>query len=136
MFEAPMNRLHPLAAQAVDTLAAQMLPSEPPSVRLGAARTWPNWAFIVTTPRPSCGSSGKSRRSSAFRARGNRSARLAIGCTGTGTRVYAIPGYYRSDPEGDAAIMVARGIKREQIGNHADPRDTSQMMAIDPTMVR
>ena len=26
--------------------------------------------------------------------------------------------------------------KREQIGNHADPRDTSQMMAVDPTMVR
>jgi hypothetical protein len=32
--------------------------------------------------------------------------------------------------------MMARGIKREQIGNHADPRDTSQMMAGDPTMVR
>jgi hypothetical protein len=28
--------------------------------------------------------------------------------------------------------MMARGIKREQIGNHADPRDTSQMMAVDP----
>ena len=52
------------------------------------------------------------------------------------TRVHAIPGYYRSDPEGDAAIMMARGIKKEQIGNHADPRDTSQMMAVDPTMVR
>jgi creatinine amidohydrolase/Fe(II)-dependent formamide hydrolase-like protein len=32
--------------------------------------------------------------------------------------------------------MMERGIKREQIGNHADPRDTSQMMAVDPTMVR
>jgi len=52
------------------------------------------------------------------------------------TRVHAIPGYYRSDPEGDAAIMISRGIKKEQIGNHADPRDTSQMMAVDPTMVR
>jgi creatinine amidohydrolase/Fe(II)-dependent formamide hydrolase-like protein len=51
-------------------------------------------------------------------------------------RVHAVPGYYRSDPEGDAAIMMARGIKREQIGNHADPRDTSQMMAVDPSMVR
>src|SRR5882672_9050147 len=52
------------------------------------------------------------------------------------TRVHAIPGYYRGDPEGDAAIMMSRGIKKEQIGNHADPRDTSQMMAVDPTMVR
>ena len=34
-----MNRLQPLAAQAVDTLAALMEPSAPPSVRLGAART-------------------------------------------------------------------------------------------------
>lgn len=56
--------------------------------------------------------------------------------TNSNTRVHAITGYYRSDPEGDAAIMMARGIKREQIGNHADPRDTSQMMAVDPTMVR
>jgi creatinine amidohydrolase len=55
---------------------------------------------------------------------------------GSNTRVHAIEGYYRGDPEGDAAIMIARGIKKEQIGNHADPRDTSQMMAVDPTMVR
>jgi|SRR5215213_10558021 len=53
-----------------------------------------------------------------------------------GTRVHAIAGYYRSDPDGDAAIMIARGIKREQIGNHAEPRETSQMMAVDPSMVR
>jgi creatinine amidohydrolase len=63
-------------------------------------------------------------------------AKLTAEWVGTGTRVHAILGYYRSDPEGDAAIMMARGIKREQIGNHADPRDTSQMMAVDPTMVR
>jgi len=63
-------------------------------------------------------------------------AKLTAEWAGTVTRVHAIPGYYRSDPEGDAAIMMARGIKREQIGNHADPRDTSQMMAVDPTMVR
>lgn len=55
---------------------------------------------------------------------------------GSNVRVHAIEGYYRSDPEGDAAIMTARGIRKEQIGNHADPRDTSQMMAVDPTMVR
>ena len=34
-----MNRLQPLAAEAVETLAALMKPSAPPSVRLGAART-------------------------------------------------------------------------------------------------
>ncbi len=39
MFEAAMNRLQPLAAQAMETLAAPMEPTEPPSVRLGAART-------------------------------------------------------------------------------------------------
>ena len=39
MFETAMNRLQPLAAQAVDTLAALMRESAPPSVRLGAART-------------------------------------------------------------------------------------------------
>jgi creatinine amidohydrolase len=63
-------------------------------------------------------------------------AKLTAEWVGMGTRVHAIPGYYRSDPDGDAAIMMARGITREQIGNHADPRDTSQMMAVDPTMVR
>jgi creatinine amidohydrolase/Fe(II)-dependent formamide hydrolase-like protein len=63
-------------------------------------------------------------------------AKLNAEWTGAKTRVHAIPGYYRGDPDGDAAIMMSRGIKREQIGNHADPRDTSQMMAVDPTMVR
>jgi len=72
----------------------------------------------------------------------NQAGQIAVAATlnaewaGSNTRVHAIPGYYRSDPEGDAAIMMARGIRREQIGNHADPRDTSQMMAVDPTMVR
>ena len=55
---------------------------------------------------------------------------------GSNVRVHAIAGYYRSDPEGDAAEMMKHGIRREEIGNHADVRDTSQMMAIDPTMVR
>ncbi|MBC8036217.1 MAG: creatininase family protein [Rhizobiales bacterium] len=54
----------------------------------------------------------------------------------TNVRVHAIGSYYRGDPEGDAAEMMKRGIKKEEIGNHADVRDTSQMLAIDPTMVR
>jgi creatinine amidohydrolase/Fe(II)-dependent formamide hydrolase-like protein len=63
-------------------------------------------------------------------------AKLNAEWASSNTRVHAITGYYRGDPEGDAAIMMSRGIKKEQIGNHADPRDTSQMMAVDPTMVR
>jgi hypothetical protein len=39
VFETAMGRLQPLAAQAVETLAALMGESAPPSVRLGAART-------------------------------------------------------------------------------------------------
>jgi creatinine amidohydrolase/Fe(II)-dependent formamide hydrolase-like protein len=31
--------------------------------------------------------------------------------------------------------MMKRGIRREEIGNHADVRDTSQMLAVDPAMV-
>jgi len=54
----------------------------------------------------------------------------------TNVRVHAIEAYYRGDPEGDAQEMMKRGIRREEMGNHADVRDTSQMMAIDPTMVR
>jgi hypothetical protein len=42
----------------------------------------------------------------------------------------------RGDPEGDAAEMMKRGIKKREIGNHADVRDTSQMLAVDPSMVR
>lgn len=54
----------------------------------------------------------------------------------TNVRVHAITAYYRGDPEGDAAEMMKRGIKKEEIGNHADVRDTSQMLAIDPSFVR
>jgi creatinine amidohydrolase len=54
---------------------------------------------------------------------------------GSKVRVHAIGAYYRGDPEGDAAEMMKRGIRKEEMGNHADVRDTSQMMAIDPAMV-
>src|SRR5215472_5520974 len=63
-------------------------------------------------------------------------AKLNAEWAGTKVRVHAIRGYYRGDPEGDAAEMMKRGIKKEEIGNHADVRDTSQMMAVDPKMVR
>ena len=55
---------------------------------------------------------------------------------GSDVRVHAIEGYYRGDRDGDAAEMMKRGIRKEEIGNHADVNDTSRMMAVDPTMVR
>jgi creatinine amidohydrolase len=55
---------------------------------------------------------------------------------GSNVRVHAIAGYYRSDPEGDNAEMMKFGITKDEIGNHADVRDTSQMMAVDPKMIR
>ena len=63
-------------------------------------------------------------------------AKLNAEWAGTNVRVEAIEGYYRGDQEGDAQEMMKRGIKREEMGNHADVRDTSLMLAIDPTMVR
>jgi creatinine amidohydrolase len=72
----------------------------------------------------------------------NQPGQIAVAATlnaewaGSNVRVHAIPGYYRSDPEGDAQEMMKRGIRREEINNHADVRDTSQMMAVDPSMVR
>ncbi len=55
---------------------------------------------------------------------------------GSNVRVHAIESYYRGDPEGDVAEMMKRGIRKEEIGNHADVSDTSRLMAIDPSMVR
>jgi creatinine amidohydrolase/Fe(II)-dependent formamide hydrolase-like protein len=72
----------------------------------------------------------------------NQAGQIAVAATlnaewaGSNVRVHAIPGYYRSDPEGDAQEMMKFGIRRDEINNHADVRDTSQMMAVDPTMVR
>ncbi|HEX4635889.1 MAG TPA: creatininase family protein, partial [Rhizomicrobium sp.] len=51
-------------------------------------------------------------------------AKLNAEWAGTGVRVHAILSYYRGDPEGDAAEMMKRGIKKEEMGNHADVRDT------------
>ncbi len=59
MFEAAMNRLQPLAAQAVDTLAALLQPSVPPSVRLGAARTVAELGITGTMRRPFSASYGR-----------------------------------------------------------------------------
>jgi creatinine amidohydrolase len=63
-------------------------------------------------------------------------AKLNAEWAATNVRVHAIAEYYRGDPPGDAQEMMKRGIRKEEMGNHADVRDTSLMMAIDPTMVR
>src|SRR5215469_2238735 len=63
-------------------------------------------------------------------------AKLNAEWSGTNVRVHAIGAYYRGDQEGDAAEMMKRGIKKEEIGNHSDVRDTSLMLAVDPSMVR
>ncbi len=62
-------------------------------------------------------------------------AKLNAEWSATKVRVHAITGYYRGDVVGDAAEMTKRGIKKEEMGNHADVRDTSQMIFIDPSMV-
>jgi creatinine amidohydrolase/Fe(II)-dependent formamide hydrolase-like protein len=55
---------------------------------------------------------------------------------GSNVRVHAIEGYYRGDPGGSVMEMAKFGITKEEIGNHADVGDTSQLMAVDPKMIR
>ncbi len=63
-------------------------------------------------------------------------AKLNAEWAGTKVRVHAIDAYYRGDPQGDAAVMMKRGIRKDEMGNHSDVRDVSEMMAVDPAMVR
>ena len=73
---------------------------------------------------------------------GNQPGQTAVAATlnaewaGSNVRVHTFFNYYRGDPEGSAVLMMQRGIRRDEIGDHADVRDTSLMMAIDPSMVR
>lgn len=73
---------------------------------------------------------------------GNQPGQTAVAATlnaewaGSNVRLYTFPAYYRGDPEGDAADMMKRGIRKDEIGTHADVRDTSLLMAIDPGMIR
>jgi creatinine amidohydrolase len=63
-------------------------------------------------------------------------AKLNSKWAGTKVRVHAIEAYYRGDPQGDAEVMMKRGIRKDEMGNHSDVRDVSEMMAVDPAMVR
>ena len=55
----------------------------------------------------------------------NQAGQMAVAATlnaewaGSNVRVHAITGYYRADPEGDAAAMAKFGIRRDEIDNHA-----------------
>ena len=55
---------------------------------------------------------------------------------GSGTKVHAVREFYRCDEDAKAQAMMKRGIRRDEIGGHADVSDTSMMMAIDPSLVR
>src|SRR4051812_12147308 len=55
---------------------------------------------------------------------------------GTGVRVHAIISYYRGDPEGDAAEMMKRGIKKKETATHAGVGAPPRRLATVPAMVR
>jgi creatinine amidohydrolase/Fe(II)-dependent formamide hydrolase-like protein len=73
---------------------------------------------------------------------GNQPGQTAVAATlnaewaGSDVRVHTFFNYYRGDPEGDAALMMQRGITRAEIGDHADVRDTSLLLATAPALVR
>jgi hypothetical protein len=78
MFEPAMNRLQPLAAQAVDTLAALMQPSERRACDSARPARSRSSGFIGMTRRRSCGSSVTSRHFSVGRARENGNAGITV----------------------------------------------------------
>jgi len=55
---------------------------------------------------------------------------------GSDVRVHTFFNYYRGVPDEDAALMMQRGIRKDEIGGHADVRDTSLLLATAPKMVR
>jgi creatinine amidohydrolase/Fe(II)-dependent formamide hydrolase-like protein len=73
---------------------------------------------------------------------GNQPGQTAVAATlnaewaGSDVRVHTFFNYYRGDTEGDAALMMQRGIRKDEIGDHADVRDTSLLLATAPGMVR
>ena len=73
---------------------------------------------------------------------GNQPGQTAVAATlnaewaGADVRVHNFFNYYRGDVEGDAALMMQRGIRKDEIGDHADVRDTSLLLATAPGLVR
>jgi creatinine amidohydrolase len=56
--------------------------------------------------------------------------------SGTGVRIHFVPEYYSGSGESFRDWLVSQGEKKEDIGTHAGITDTSQLMAIDPKLVR
>jgi creatinine amidohydrolase len=56
--------------------------------------------------------------------------------TGTGVRVHFVPDYYSASGESFRAWLASQGEKQDDIGTHAGITDTSQLMAIDPKLIR
>ena len=56
--------------------------------------------------------------------------------SGSGVRIHFVPEYYRGS--GDAFIewLIAQGETKEDVGTHAGITDTSQLMAVDPKLIR
>ena len=73
---------------------------------------------------------------------GNQPGQTAVAATlnaewaGSDVRVHTFFNYYRGDPQGDAALMMKLGIRKDEIGGHADVRDTSLLLATAPGLVR
>lgn len=55
---------------------------------------------------------------------------------GTGVRVLFVPEYYSGSGESFREWLIAQGEEKEDIGTHAGITDTSQLMAIDPSLIR
>jgi creatinine amidohydrolase len=56
--------------------------------------------------------------------------------TATGVRIHFVPEYYSGSGESFRIWLEGQGEKKEDIGTHAGITDTSQLMAIDPKLLR
>ena len=64
------------------------------------------------------------------------SQRLNKEWAGTGVRAHFVPEYYSVSGELFREWLTTRGEKKDDIGTHAGITDTSQLLAIDPKLVR
>lgn len=71
---------------------------------------------------------------------GNQAAQISVAgklmkeWAGTGVRVASLDAYY--DRNGQFDHLLSEGFSQQEIGYHAGMRDTSELLAIDPSMVR
>jgi creatinine amidohydrolase len=55
---------------------------------------------------------------------------------GSGVRIHFVPEYYSGSGDAFRDWLIAQGEKKEDIGTHAGITDTSQLMALDPRLIR